>query len=89
MIEDHLDKPPESVVICDKLPGDIPHGWKFIVFGPDGKLYEPVGAPCNICEPSAAYAQIVRINADGSGMEVVPRGVRNTRAGLARSASPL
>jgi glucose/arabinose dehydrogenase len=78
-IEDNLDKPPEPVTIYDKLPGDIPHGWKFLRFGPDGKLYVPVGAPCNICVPDPEkYAQIFRINADGSGMEIVARGVRNT-----------
>ena len=78
-IEDKLDSPPQPVVIYDKLPGDIPHGWKFLRFGPDGKLYVPVGAPCNICEPDPEkYAQIFRINADGSGMEIVARGVRNT-----------
>ena len=77
-IEDKLDNPPTPVTIYDKLPGDIPHGWKFIKIGPDGKLYVPVGAPCNICEPSDQYAQIRRINLDGSGMEVVARGVRNT-----------
>jgi glucose/arabinose dehydrogenase len=77
-IEDNLDKPPAPVMVYDKLPGDIPHGWKFIKFGPDGKLYVPIGAPCNICDPPATHAQIFRINADGSGMEVVARGVRNT-----------
>ena len=51
-IEAKLDKParPGRRSTTD-LPGDIPHGWKFIKFGPDGKLYVPVGAPCNICEP--------------------------------------
>ena len=77
-IENTLDKPKDPVTVYDKLPGDIPHGWKFIKIGPDGKLYVPVGAPCNICEPSDQYAQIRRINLDGSGMEVVARGVRNT-----------
>jgi glucose/arabinose dehydrogenase len=77
-IEDNLDNPPKPIMVYDKLPGDIPHGWKFIKIGPDGKLYIPVGAPCNICEPSDKYAQIRRINLDGSGEEVVARGVRNT-----------
>ena len=78
-IEDNLDKPPQPVMVYDKLPGDVPHGWKFIRFGPDDKLYVPVGAPCNICDPDPEkYAQIFRINADGSGMEIVARGVRNT-----------
>lgn len=78
-IEAKLDNPPAPVKIYDQLPGDVPHGWKFIKIGPDGKLYVPVGAPCNICEPDPEkYAQIRRINLDGSGMEIVARGVRNT-----------
>jgi glucose/arabinose dehydrogenase len=78
-IEDTLDKPKEPVLVYDKLPGVVPHGWKFIKIGPDGKLYVPVGAPCNICEPAPEdYAHIRRINLDGSGMEIVAHGVRNT-----------
>jgi len=77
-IEDNLDKPPAPTVIYDKLPGDVPHGWKFLRFGPDDKLYVPIGAPCNICDAGDKYTQIFRINADGSNMEVVARGVRNT-----------
>ena len=77
-IEAKLDSPPKPVMVFDKLPGDVPHGWKFIKMGPDGKLYFPVGAPCNICEPSDKYAQIFRINLDGSGLESVVKGMRNT-----------
>jgi glucose/arabinose dehydrogenase len=78
-IEDRLDSIGDGTVIYRELPGDIPHGWKFIKIGPDGKLYVPVGAPCNICDPpSDKYAHIRRINLDGSGMEIVARGVRNT-----------
>jgi glucose/arabinose dehydrogenase len=62
-----------------KLPKEQHHNWKYIAFGPDGKLYVPFGAPCNICvPPTDEYAQIRRYNADGSGMEVIARGVRNT-----------
>jgi hypothetical protein len=78
-IESRLDRPPEPVVVTERFPGDRAHGWKFIAFGPDGKLYVPVGAPCNICEPDPdRYATINRIDADGSGLEVVARGVRNS-----------
>jgi len=77
-IEDRLDNPPAPVMVYDKLPGDVPHGWKFIKIGPDGKLYVPVGAPCNICEFDDQHGQIFRINLDGTGKEVVARGVRNT-----------
>jgi glucose/arabinose dehydrogenase len=75
-IEDNLDNPPKPVVIYDDLPKDEAHGWKFLTIGPDNKLYFQVGAPCNICMPSPAHAQIRRINLDGSGAEVVARGIR-------------
>jgi glucose/arabinose dehydrogenase len=78
-IERRLDKPPPPVVVTDRFPTDGAHGRKFIAFGPDGKLYVPVGAPCNICEPDPdRYANIMRMNADGSGLEVFARGVRNS-----------
>jgi len=78
-IEDRLTSPPKPVVVTDRLPRDRHHGWKFIAFGPDGKLYVPVGAPCNICEPDPnRYANIMRMNPDGSGLETFARGIRNT-----------
>jgi glucose/arabinose dehydrogenase len=79
-IEAKLDSPPPPVDLSAafKLPSEMHHGWKFLAFGPDGKLYVPVGAPCNVCEPSPNHAQIRRYDPDGSGMEVVARGVRNT-----------
>jgi glucose/arabinose dehydrogenase len=77
-IESKLDSPAEPKVVYSDLPKDEPHGWKFIAFGPDGMLYVPIGAPCNICEPPPSHAQIRRIKVDGSGAEVVARGVRNT-----------
>jgi glucose/arabinose dehydrogenase len=78
-IEQRLSNPPKPVVVTDRFPPETQHGWKFIAFGPDGKLYVPVGAPCNICEPDPdRYALISRINPDGTGYEVVARGVRNT-----------
>ncbi|HZX73996.1 MAG TPA: sorbosone dehydrogenase family protein [Cyclobacteriaceae bacterium] len=77
-IEKKLANPGKSEVIYDKLPTEEHHGWKYIAFGPDGKLYVPIGAPCNICEPDAAYATINRMNADGTGFEKFASGVRNT-----------
>jgi glucose/arabinose dehydrogenase len=66
--------------VYDKFPTDRHHGWKFIRFGPDGMLYVPVGAPCNIClrEEDPRYASITRMRPDGSGLEVFAHGVRNT-----------
>ena len=34
-----------------ELPPMPHHNWKYVAFGPDGKIYVPFGAPCNICEP--------------------------------------
>ncbi len=78
-IEARLDSPPRPEVVSHAWPGDIHHGWKFIAFGPDGKLYVPVGAPCNICEPDPdRYATITRLDVAHGKVEVVARGVRNT-----------
>lgn len=77
-IENRLADPPEPVVVVDDFPTDRHHGWKYIAFGPDDKLYVPVGAPCNVCDRGAPYAAIHRMNADGSEREVFATGVRNT-----------
>ena len=78
-IEDKLDNPGEPEVVYDEYPEEKHHGWKFIAFGPDDKLYVPVGAPCNICESEdEIFNTITRIDPDGSNMEIVQRGVRNT-----------
>lgn len=78
-IEDRLEDPPEPVVVNDAFPHYQLHGWKFISFGPDGKLYVPLGAPCNVCEPDdPRLATIMRMNPDGTELEVYARGVRNT-----------
>ncbi len=75
-IEDNLDNPPKPTVIYDNLPSDEPHGWKYLIVGPDNKLYFNIGAPCNICAPPDTHAQLRRINLDGSGAEVIARGAR-------------
>ena len=77
-IDDHLANPPRPVVVTSRFPSDTDHGWKFIAFGPDGWLYVPVGAPCNICNPDPRYANIQRMKPDGSAVETVARGVRNS-----------
>lgn len=76
-VEDNLDNP-KLTLVYDDLPKDEAHGWKFIAIGPDNKLYVPVGQPCNNCIPDDRHGQIRRMNLDGSGVEVVARGVRNT-----------
>src|SRR5205823_14584061 len=78
-IEANLASPPRAVVVNASFPTQPLHGWKFIRFGPDGKLYVPVGAPCNICQMNVnVYGTIMRMNPDGSGLEVFAKGIRNT-----------
>ncbi|WP_292521292.1 PQQ-dependent sugar dehydrogenase [Methanoculleus sp.] len=78
-IEANLEDPPEPAVVSTAFPGDALHGWKFIAFGPDGKLYVPVGVPCNVCDPEdERFGTILRMNPDGTDLEVYARGIRNT-----------
>ena len=78
-IEGRLTNPPEPVTVSDAFPDEPHHGWKFIRFGPDGLLYVPVGAPCNICKSqNERFATIMRMQPDGSGLEVYAHGIRNT-----------
>jgi len=81
-IETRLDDPPAPVVVTDRLPSDQHHGWKVLGFGPDGYLYAPVGAPCNVCRVDGYYGSVLRMRPDGSEIEVYARGVRNS-VGLA------
>jgi glucose/arabinose dehydrogenase len=78
-VESKLANPPALTTVKDDYPKEGHHGWKYIAFGPDGKLYVPVGAPCNICESKdEVFASITRINADGTGREIFAKGVRNS-----------
>lgn len=76
-IETRLDDPPAPVVVRDGFP-DKHHGWKYLAFGPDDKLYFQIGAPCNICDEGGDFATIARMDPDGSDYEVYARGVRNS-----------
>ncbi len=78
-IDSRLARPPKPVVVTDQLPKEKHHGWRYIRFGADGWLYMPVGAPCNVCQrEEPIYASIARMKPDGSGLEVVASGVRNS-----------
>lgn len=78
-IEARLKNPPTPVVVSTELPLTKQHEWRFIRFGPDGWLYMGVGAPCNVCESTdKRVARILRMHADGSGMETYALGVRNS-----------
>ncbi len=78
-IDEHLLDPPAPEVVTDQFPTATHHGWKFIAFGPDGRLYVPVGAPCNIClSEDSIYASITSIKPDGSDRRIEAQGVRNS-----------
>ncbi len=78
-IENRLDAPPSPAAVIDGLLNQRTHAARYMGFGPDGKLYLNLGAPCDLCEPKAdEFALIIRTNPDGSEREVVARGVRNS-----------
>ena len=78
-IEKRLHNPNKPEVVFEGLPKKKWHGWKFVKFGPDEKLYVPIGAPCNVCESrDKIFGTITRMNKDGSGFEVFASGVRNS-----------
>jgi glucose/arabinose dehydrogenase len=81
-IEKRLANPPAPAVVRDGFTASGNHQWRYIAFGPDGKLYIALGAPCNVCKVDDPYGSIARMNPDGSGFEIFARGVRNS-VGLA------
>lgn len=75
----HLGNPPQPEVVYEGYPSDKHHGWKYLRVGPDGKLYAPVGAPCNIClSENEIFATLTRLDPDGKNLEIFARGIRNT-----------
>jgi len=78
-IEARLAHPPAPIVLRDDLPTETWHGWKYLRFGPDGRIYFGIGAPCNVCERSdPRFATIMRMQPDGTNLEVFAHGVRNS-----------
>ncbi|NOQ16769.1 MAG: sorbosone dehydrogenase family protein [Methyloprofundus sp.] len=78
-IDQQLQNPPKPAIVYDKFPNKKHHGWKYLRFGPDNRLYTAVGAPCNICDPEEKiFTTLVRLKPDGTDMEILARGIRNT-----------
>ena len=78
-VDGDLDGLARPVVVTERFPSETHHGGRFIAFGPDGDLYVPVGAPCNVCERDEdRYYNLQKIKPDGSDDVVVAHGIRNT-----------
>jgi len=71
---------PTKTLVRSNWPSDSHHGWKFIAFGPDGYLYVPIGAPCNVCErKDARYGSIMKINISNPADDsIFAYGIRNS-----------
>jgi glucose/arabinose dehydrogenase/cytochrome c553 len=65
-------------MIFDRLPDKLHHGWRYVGFGPDGRLYVTVGVACNICDFEEPEGTILRMDPDGGHVEVFARGIRNS-----------
>ncbi|MBC59698.1 MAG: sorbosone dehydrogenase, partial [Gammaproteobacteria bacterium] len=68
----------QTETLNDSLPNRRHHGFKFLQVGPDGKMYLPVGAPCNVCEEEEIFATLLNMDLDGSNLEIIAKGIRNT-----------
>lgn len=69
----------QPAMLLNSLPDGGQHPNRTIAFGPDGKLYITVGSTCNACdEPNKMNATILQANADGSGIRIYAKGLRNT-----------
>ncbi len=78
-IDHQISHPPKPEIIYDQFPNKRHHGWKYLRVGPDDKLYTAIGAPCNICQPKKQiFSSLVRLNTDGSNLEILARGIRNS-----------
>ncbi len=70
---------PTPQTVTDALPDKRHHGWKYLSVGPDGYLYVPVGAPCNIClSQDPRFASILRMHPRSGETTVYASGVRNS-----------
>ena len=70
---------PTPQIVTDALPNKRHHGWKCLSVGPDGHLYVPVGAPCNIClSEDEHFASILRMHPRSGETTVYAHGVRNS-----------
>ncbi|HER26246.1 MAG TPA: sorbosone dehydrogenase family protein [Rhodospirillales bacterium] len=70
--------PVPLIPIKTDLPNKFLHGWRYMKFGPDRKLYVAIGTPYNIGMPEGLEGTIIRMDPDGKNVETVARGIRNS-----------
>ena len=76
-IEQRLRRPSRPKEIYSDLPYSEKKSSRAINFGPDGRLYVSIGAPCNVCEAPVPYSSIIAINVDTGASEQIAAGVRD------------
>lgn len=76
-IEQRLRRPSRPKEIYSDLPYSEKKSSRAINFGPDGRLYVSIGAPCNVCEAPVPYSSIIAINVDTGASELIAAGVRD------------
>lgn len=76
-IEQRLRRPSRPKEIYSDLPYSENKSSRAINFGPDGRLYVSIGAPCNVCEAPVPYSSIIAINVDTGASEQIAAGVRD------------
>jgi glucose/arabinose dehydrogenase len=79
--EASLDKMPQGKVVYGDMPNYVAHGWKYLTFDKEGRLYVPFGPPCNVCLPPTSLSQVRRVNPDTGEAELIAIGVRNSVGG--------
>lgn len=78
-IDKNFDKSPKAEVVYSNLPDKSHHGWKYTKFGPDGRLYVPIGVPCNVClSEDRRFGSIIAVNIETGESEYIAEGVRNS-----------
>ncbi|MPY25207.1 L-sorbosone dehydrogenase [Shewanella psychropiezotolerans] len=76
-IENRLRRPGRGKEVYDRLPGQTNKSRRAMHFGPDGRLYVAVGAPCNVCEAVAPFGSIIAIDMETGSSEQVATGIRS------------
>ncbi|MCJ8302228.1 PQQ-dependent sugar dehydrogenase [Shewanella sp.] len=76
-IENRLRRPGRGKEVYDRLPGKTNKSRRAMHFGPDGRLYVAIGAPCNVCEAVAPFGSIIAIDIETGSSEQVATGIRS------------